>query len=34
MRIGLAGRDYYDRYLQADQLAGYYLDRCVAILES
>ncbi|MGZ4179180.1 MAG: glycosyltransferase [Solirubrobacteraceae bacterium] len=32
MQIGLAARDYYDRYLQADQLAGYYLDRCVAIL--
>jgi hypothetical protein len=30
--IGLAARAYYDRYLQADQLAGYYLDRCVAIL--
>jgi hypothetical protein len=30
--IGLAARDYYDRYLQTDQLAGYYLDRCVAIL--
>jgi len=32
--IGMAARDYYDRYLQADQLGGYYLDRCVAILGS
>ncbi|MGZ4195159.1 MAG: hypothetical protein ACXVFQ_02140 [Solirubrobacteraceae bacterium] len=32
--IGLAARDYYDRYLRAEQLAGYYLDRCVAILGS
>jgi Glycosyl transferases group 1 len=32
--IGLAAREYYDRYLQTDQLAGYYLDRCVAILGS
>jgi hypothetical protein len=31
-QIGLAARDYYDRYLQATQLADYYLDRCVAIL--
>jgi hypothetical protein len=30
--IGLAAREYYDRYLQTDQLSGYYLDRCVAIL--
>jgi hypothetical protein len=32
--IGLAARDYYDRYLRAEQLAGYYVDRCVAILAS
>jgi glycosyl transferase family 1 len=32
--IGLAARDYYDRYLQGAQLGGYYLDRCVAILGS
>jgi hypothetical protein len=32
VEIGLAAREYYDRYLRADQLAGYYLDRCVAIL--
>ena len=30
--IGLAARDYYDRYLRGTQLAGYYLDRCMAIL--
>ena len=28
-RMGLAARDYFDRYLNVDQLAGYYLDRCV-----
>ena len=33
-RIGLAAREYFDRYLQVDQLAGYYIDRCVSILES
>jgi hypothetical protein len=32
--IGLAARDYYDRYLRSDQLAGYYLDRAAAILGS
>jgi glycosyl transferase family 1 len=32
--IGLDARDYYDRYLRAEQLAGYYLDRCAAILGS
>lgn len=32
--IGLAARDYYDRYLRADQLAGYYLDRCETLLGS
>jgi hypothetical protein len=31
-RIGLAARDYFDRYLAADQLAGYYLDGCVTKL--
>lgn len=30
--IGLAARDYYDRYLRGAQLAGYYLDRCMEIL--
>lgn len=30
--IALAARDYYDRYLVGTQLAGYYLDRCMAIL--
>lgn len=33
-QLGRAARDYYDRYLQAGQLAGYYLNRCVAILGS
>ena len=33
MQIGLAARDYDDRDMQADQMAGYYLDRCVAILD-
>jgi hypothetical protein len=32
VRIGLAAREYYDRYMQADQLAGYYLERCLALL--
>lgn len=31
-QIGVAARDYYDRYLDVGQLAGYYLDRCVTIL--
>jgi hypothetical protein len=31
-QTGLAAREYYERYLQTDQLAGHYLDRCVAIL--
>lgn len=30
--IALAARDHYERYLRPDQLAGYYLDRCVALL--
>jgi hypothetical protein len=33
-RIGLAAREYFDRYLHVDQLAGYYLDRCLAQLAS
>lgn len=32
-RIGLAAREYYDRYLEAGQLAGYYLGRCAALLD-
>jgi hypothetical protein len=32
--IGLAAREYFDRYLRAEQLAGYYLDRCLAVLGS
>jgi hypothetical protein len=33
-RIGLAAREYFDRYLHVDQLAGYYVDRCLAQLTS
>jgi hypothetical protein len=31
-RIALAARDYHERYLRPDQLAGYYVDRCVSAL--
>lgn len=31
-RIALAARDYHERYLRPDQLAGYYVDRCVSVL--
>ena len=31
-QIGLAAREYYDRYLEAGQLADYYLDRCHSLL--
>jgi hypothetical protein len=31
-RMALAARDYHERYLRPDQLAGYYVDRCVALL--
>ncbi len=31
-RIGIAAREYYDRFLRTDQLAGYYVDRCASIL--
>jgi hypothetical protein len=30
--IGRAAREYFDRYLHAEQLADYYLDRCLAVL--
>lgn len=33
-RIALAAREHFDRYLQIDQLAGYYVDRCASILYS
>jgi hypothetical protein len=31
-QIGLAAREYYDGYLEAGQLADYYLDRCQSLL--
>ncbi len=31
-RMALAARDYHERYLRPDQLAGYYVDRCVSVL--
>jgi hypothetical protein len=31
-KMGLAARDYFDRYLHTDQLAGYYIDRCLTLL--
>ncbi len=31
-RIARAAREHYDRYLRPDQLAGYYLDRCLSHL--
>jgi Glycosyl transferases group 1 len=31
-RMALAARDYHERYLRPDQLAGYYVDRCVSAL--
>jgi hypothetical protein len=34
IQLGLAAREYFDRYLHPDQLAGYYIDRCVSILGS
>ncbi|MDQ6835946.1 MAG: glycosyltransferase [Actinomycetota bacterium] len=30
--MGRAARDYFDRYLHIEQLAGYYIDRCVSML--
>jgi Glycosyl transferases group 1 len=31
-RIALAAREHFDRYLRSDQLAGYYVDRCLSVL--
>jgi hypothetical protein len=31
-RMALAARDYHERYLRPEQLAGYYVDRCVSVL--
>jgi hypothetical protein len=31
-RLALAARDYHERYLRPDQLASYYVDRCVSVL--
>jgi len=31
-RIALQAREYFDRYLRADQLAGYYVHQCLAVL--
>jgi hypothetical protein len=31
-RLALAARDHHERYLRPDQLAGYYVDRCVSVL--
>ncbi|MGH2884560.1 MAG: hypothetical protein ACRDPA_17985, partial [Solirubrobacteraceae bacterium] len=32
VRLARAARDYHARYLHPDQLAGYYVERCVALL--